>query len=126
MKTLRSFFCAVAIAFTPLATLGPPTLSLALTAAGCNLSPRAHAFVTLDGAQAAVFEALNQYGLAFRAGKISAQTDARVQAAYDDFQKAFDASLLAAEFDVSKATPDNVHALADTLLGIIANLTRTR
>lgn len=117
-RRLQLLAC-IALAFLPL-TLPLATMPLVQGCAG--LSTRAKIVTTLDSAQAVAFEALNTYGAAKRAGKITPETRAKVDLAYRKYQIAYEAALTAAQFDTAKATPDNVKALLNELLAIVAQL----
>lgn len=122
MKTIALFYaCLLSLAapLMPVATIGTTTMLVT----GCaQLSPRAKVAATLESTQIAVTEAMNLYGSAFRAGKVSSPTRRTIRAIHADYKVAFDAAVTAAEFNYKAVTPDSVLKLKNDLLAIIITL----
>jgi hypothetical protein len=63
---------------------------------------------------------MTRYRNAVAAGGVTLAEKQQVDAAYSNFQKAFDAALQAAQSNDEATAPDNVKALADQVIAAIA------
>ncbi len=94
-----------------------------ITFTGCkNVPAAAVRYHTLKDTQIAVDHAMQTYGLLCVQGKVSAAKQKNVAAAHASYRAAFREAVAVARLDYSKATPDNVAALANALLAILAQL----
>lgn len=102
-------------------TIAIPTCTLTGCATFGQRSP-AIAYHTLRDTQILVDSGMKVYADRCVAGRITAADQAKVDAAHATYRQAFREAVTLAQLDYSKLTPDNVEALANALLKLIAGL----
>lgn len=98
---------------------------LLILPSGCSTNKptaEAVAYQTLKTTWSAVDAAMQVYGVAIRAGKVSASDEIKIDAAHEKFRLAFISAAKIAKQDWSQITPDNVASLQAELLQLIAKL----
>jgi hypothetical protein len=87
---------------------------------GCtSASSSKGAYPTLKQTRMNVDWPMTRYRNAVAAGAVTLGERQQVDAAYQDFQKAFDAAVQAAHSNYDATTPDNVKALANQVIAAI-------
>jgi len=104
-------------------------LTIALPACfttGCAMfgdkPPATVIYHTLKDTQIIVDNGMKHYADRCVLGLITSENQAKVDAAHGQYRAAFREAVTLAQLDYTKLTPDNVEALANTLLKIIAGL----
>jgi hypothetical protein len=97
-------------------------ISLGISAAGCKHTPQAEAYLTLEHTKTSVLEAMNVYAVAVAADQVNAETQTKIDGAYDTFRTAFQAAVEVARFNYQDASPENVRRLALDLVALIDDL----
>lgn len=119
MKTLVRILGVLLVAIT----IAIPTVTLT----GCRLfgdkaTVQAVAYHTLKDTQILVDNAMKHYADRCVLGLISPADQAKVDGAHAEYRKNFREAVALAQLDYTKLTPDNVEALANALLKLIAGL----
>lgn len=96
-----------------------------LTFSGCGTArptAQAVAYHTLKDTQIAVDKAMTFYGDQCALGKVSIESQERIDRAHAQYRTSFRQAVTLARFDYNALTPDNVQALANTILQFISQL----
>jgi hypothetical protein len=99
------------------------------TTTGCMTSqvaaskdPEAIAYASLHDAWATVDAYMVVYGVRVRAGQVSAERQASIDAAHEQFRQAVLVGIAAAQLDWQTAPPEEIAAMAATLIALIQQL----
>lgn len=95
--------------------------SAVLYGGGCaNLPPRTVAFKTLASVGSAVDASMKMYAHACAMQRVSSEKQKEIDRVHDQqFNPAFEAAIRAARFDLTRAAPEEVTALALKLIQLI-------
>lgn len=117
MKRFQVLLLSLALCWAPLAFV-------AGCSGGCATTQRALAYKTLNIVATSVDAGMKAFADAVVAGKVPAETQAKVKDLHGRYQKALQAAIVAAKFDVSAPAPADVKALASELLNLIVEATK--
>lgn len=93
--------------------------AFAILLSGCKTTePEAKAYISLKSIQVAVDAAMQVYGEAYRAGKVSPETRAKIHSLHGKYRIAFSAAVEVARFDYSQAPPEGLVDLAKRIAEI--------
>lgn len=101
-----------------------PIVFIAGCSGGCATTQRAFAYKTLNIVATSVDAGMKAFADAVVAGKVTADVQAKVKDLHGRYQKALQGAIVAARFDMSQPTPENVQALATELLNVITEIAR--
>ena len=111
---MKRFLCILICSCVSVATITVAPAVLLMSCANSSAS-----YKTLASTQAATTAALNAFGEARAKGKVSDADYATVDAAYKQYQAAFETAVAAARLNLNTATPPEVAQLAATLAQVI-------